>query len=402
MARELTKSLSEAQIREAKVREKLYYLRDGDGLYVKIFPSGVKSWRLDYYSNKSRTTITIGHYPAMSLKEARIKKNQLKEMIYNSNGKINLSEALNPETFTENIFTIEDLTEKYFKKREDLSKAYIEDTIQKFNKNIYPYLGKFDIKNLTTLQILKPLQDMDTRGANISAKKTFGSLMRVFSFGLANGLIANNPMAGLNKRLIFRSVKKENFAHTTDLKELKIILNSIDRYDGDYLTRTALQILPYVFVRPYNIRHMRWSDIDFENDLWKIPAEDMKMKKELIVPLCSFVVARLQEVRKMYGDRSKYVFFGILTTTKPMSENTMNSAYKRMGFDITSHGFRHTASTLLHENFEVHGFRSDVIEMQLAHKIGSSVHQVYNKALYIGERKKLMIWWGEFLDNLKR
>jgi integrase len=226
-------------------------------------------------------------------------------------------------------------------------------------------------------------------------------LERIYRYANTIGKANKNILAGIDKSLVLKKPKEQNFKHTTDPKELKNILLSIDEYFGDISTKRALQILPYLFVRPFNIRAMQWDEIDFDKKLWIIPAKKMKMKKEHIVPLYKTVIEILKQQKEFSYSLSSYVFPSIISKTRIMSENTLNVALKRLGFDVTSHGFRHTASTLLHENMHIHNIPSEVIETQLARTVGNSVHQTYNKALYIDLRVKLMNWWGEYLDNLK-
>lgn len=388
--------LSDAKIKKAKEKEKQYKLFDGNGLFLLIFPNGTKRWRLNYSFNKKTNTLSLGKYPQISLKVAREKAIKIRENI--GNGINPSTKALSYKSTNNNFRKI---ALEYFDIREDLSATYISYCKQKLEKDIFPYVGDEDINNIEPLQMLKVLQIIDKRGSNVSAKKTFSMIGRIYRYAVTVGKANRNIMNDLDKKIAFRTVVAKNFAHTTDIEELKKILLGIDDYSGDYNTKMALRILPYLFVRPSNLRFMKWNDINFDKKLWIITADEMKSKKDHIVPLSNSVLKVIEEMREISFSISEFVFPSRRSHTMALSENTLNFGLKRMGFDVTSHGFRHTASTLLHENMREHKIQSDVIEIQLSHRVGNSVHQVYNKALYLDERIELMQWWSDYLDALK-
>ena len=196
--------------------------------------------------------MSLGKYPEISLREARSKRDEIKNKI---------KDGLNPIVRKEDVL-FKKIVSEYFKKREDLSLEYTKDCLAKLEKNIYPFFDS--IKDITAMEMLRVLQKMDNRGANVSAKKTFSLVDRIFKFAVMHNYTNRNIMSDLDKSLAFRTVITKNFAHTTDIKELKTILLGIDEYFGDYNTKMALKILPYVFVRPSNLRGMKWEDINFE------------------------------------------------------------------------------------------------------------------------------------------
>lgn len=209
-------------------------------------------------------------------------------------------------------------------------------------------------------------------------------------------------MQSVKTRLVLQSQsRKKNFPHITDKKELAQLLKDIDNYHGSILVKIALQIAPHVFVRPTNLRVMEWSEINFEEKIWTIPAEKMKMKNAHIVPLTDKVVSLLKEA-ELYK-QSDYVFYSPTTTKKPISDNSINQALQRIGYKdkMTGHGFRHTASTLLHEHIHIHKIPSEVIELQLAHTDKNQIRAVYNKAQFLDLRFELMNWWSNFLEDIK-
>jgi len=395
----IVKPLSDIKITKAKPKDKQYKLFDGAGMSLLIFPDGRKRWRLDYTFHKKRNSLSLGDYPRVSLKEAREKTLNIKQKIRDD---INpSSKALSKKIEQrQNSNLFKNVALEYFNIREDLSANYMKDSKQKLEKDIFPYLGDEAMDNIEPLTMLRALQLIDKRGSNVSAKKTFSIVERIYKYGVMQGYAKRNIMLDLDKRLAFRTVKVNNLKHTTDEVELRKILIATKNYSGDYNTKMALSILPYVFVRPSNLRFMKWCDIDFDKKIWTISADEMKMKREHIVPLTNTVLNTINDMKNISYKVSKFVFPSRISNDKALSENTLNFGLKRMGFDVTAHGFRHTASTLLHENIRVHKIQSDIIEMQLAHDVGNSVHRVYNKAIYLDDRFELMNWWSNFLDNL--
>jgi integrase len=398
----LVRPLSELEIKKAKPKDKQYRLFDGEGMSLLIFPDGRKRWRLDYSFNKKRSSVSLGKYPDITLKEARDKRVEIKQKI---NDSINpSSKSLSKNKLLENINSnlFKDVALEYFKSREDLSPSYIKDSIQKLEKDIFPYLGDEPMNDIEPLIMLKALKLIDKRGSNVSAKKTFSIVDRIYKYGVMQGYAKRNIMGDLDKKLSFRTIEKKNFAHTTDEVELKKILIATENYSGDYNTKMALTILPYIFVRPANIRFMKWDDINFDTKLWTISADEMKMKKDHMVPLTDTVLNIINEMKDISFSVSKFVFPSRRSYDMALSENTLNFGLKRMGFDVTAHGFRHTFSSIAHENIYIHNFPSEIIELQLAHVDKNTIRATYNKALYMDQRIELMQWWSDFLDNLKK
>jgi len=392
----LVRPLSEAKIKTAKPKDKQYKLFDGDGLFLTIYPNNIKRWSMNYSFVGKATTIAIGKYPEVSLKEAREKRQEIREKVRKGENPSKKAQKLKNK---EN--PLEVISREYFEKREDLSESYKEDHIKKLEKDIFPKFGVLGMDMIGPMDMLSAIQAIDKRGSNVTAKKVFGIVDRIYRYAVTVGKAKRNIMNDLDKKVALRTVEVKNLAHTTDIKELADLLKAIDEYAGDYNTKMALKILPYVFVRPSNLRFMEWKEIDFKKKLWNIPGSKMKMKKDHVVPLANSVLKVIEEMKDVSYGVSVYVFPSRLYKTRGLSENTFNTALKRMGFEVTAHGFRHTASTLLHENISKHKIHSDAIEMQMAHTVGSSVKQVYNKALYIDERIELMQWWSDYLDELK-
>jgi len=388
-----TKPLSNLEIKNSKPKEKQYKLFDGDGLCIIIFPNGKKKWRYDYTFNKKRNSISLGGYPEVTLAMAREKAN-----VYNEKK----DQGLNPVEKKEFVVvqSLKELIKEYFATRSDWEEVTRVDMVQRIEKNIYPYIGDIKINKLTKKNIIDTLMIMEKRGATENGKKVFSLLNMTFKYASTLQKIERNILSDLDKNLLFSKKKKTNFAHTTDPLILKEVLLAIDDYPGELNTKIGLQLLPFLFVRPYPLRYIEWNEIDFEKKIWSISKKKMKTDIDFIVPLSDHIIDIIKK-HQIYASDSELVLPSLISTKKPLSENTFNFALKRLGFNLTAHGFRHTASTILHENMHIHQIPSDVIEIQLGHSIGNSVHRTYNKAQYIEERIRLMNWWSDYLIELK-
>jgi len=288
--------------------------------------------------------------------------------------------------------------EEYNEHRSELNADYIKDNTNLLKRD-FNLVMKKQLDNITIDDIIACFTGMEKRGLKTTPKKAGSLVNRLFRYAVTKRYTVNNPMTSIDLTVLLKKHKPTNFAHITDENVFKQLLHSIQEYTGDIYTRSALRFMPYAFVRPANIRGMLWAEVDFEKRLWTIPGSKMKMDRDHVVPLTDSMIDILDEVN---DGRSKYVFPSPQTSLNPMSDNTLNVGLKRMGFAgvMTSHGFRHTASTILHENISVHGLPSEVIEIQLSHVEKNAVKGVYNKALYMTERRALMEWWSNYVDKL--
>ncbi len=387
------KPLSDNQIKALKPQDKEYKIADGDGLYLHIKPTGSKLWRMRYSLDKKSTTMSLGAYPTVSLKDARKKREEIRVMV---------SSGINPnkKKDTINRTTFKEASKEYLDLCGNLSEQYVMDCKNILKRDYEDEIGDMMLDDIEAIDIIRVLKSMEDRGIKTMTKKSFSLVSRVFKYAITMQYTKNNPTRDIDLAVALKKHQVKQFAHTTDTEVLRQLLLDIDNYEGDIYTRTALQLMPYVFLRPANVRGALWDEFDFDKKLWTIPAEKMKTKKDHIVPLTKSMIKIIKHVD---NDKSKYLFPSPQSSVRQMSENTLNVALKRMGYKdiMTSHGFRHTASTILHENIHKHNVPSDVIEMQLAHIEKNSVKGVYNKALYIDERIKLMQWWSDYLDFLK-
>ena len=383
--------LSDNKIKALKPKEKEYKVGDGGGLWLFVTPKGSKLWRFRYTLNGKGSTKSLGKYPELSLKKARLKRDEYKLQI---NTGVKPSDVKSEMTF-------EDLAKEYLKHRSDVSEKYLKDITSLLKRDVYPTLKRVEIDKIYPSHFIDIFEAMEKRGIRVATKRAGSLINRIFMYAVTKQYTDNNPMSSIDLSIILTKHKPTNFHHITDTKVFKELLIAIDDYTGDIFTKTALRFMPYAFVRPANIRAMLWRELDFEAKLWTIPADKMKMKRDHTVPLTDSMIEILNNVK---NNNSDFVFPSPQSTKRQLSDNTLNVALKRLGFKgvMTSHGFRHTASTLLHENIHKHGVASEVIEMQLAHVEKNAVKGVYNKAMYMPERVRLMEWWSDYIDALKQ
>ena len=400
-------ALTNTAIAKAKATHKNYKMSDGRGLYLLVRTSGSRIWKYDYRINLRRGTFTIGRYPEVSLSEAREAHINARRLV---------SKGINPtsETHSQKLQLERDQLRfsdyaKEWVAKQNLAPSTEKDLVQRLEKNLYPYLDKQRVKEFTTRSLLEVLMRISDRGARETAVRLAGVLRRVFNELLILGYIENNPAQGLAELLPKPDHRnKVNFGHITDPEELKHLIRKIHSPSKrqDPVTTYALKLMPMLFLRPKNIRFMKWEYINFDQAMLTIPASEMKAGKELKVPLPSQAKNLLLEVRNLTS-KYPYVFVTSHGHDKPLSENTTTAAIKRLinpitgerygtGF-MTSHGFRHTASTLLNEM----NYSADAIELQLAHVNKDRIRSTYNKAQLIDERTRMMQDWADYLDMLR-
>lgn len=400
-------ALTDTAIKNAKPKIKAYKLSDSGGLFLLVKPSGYKSWKYDFRINNKRGSYTIGKYPDISLKQARKEHLQARELV---------AQGINPKQIKIQRKVSHELSNRRFSyyMNQWLSKqVYAESTLkdlkQRIDKNLTPYLDKKNLNEYTTADLLKIMIRISERGARETSVRLANIVRRVFNEVLILGIIETNPAQGLAELLPKpdRRIDK-NFGHITSPEELKVLLNQIDTPSPrqDFAVTQALKLMPLVFLRPYNIRFLKWEYIDFDKKMIKLPAAELKNNKPLDVPLSTQAEAILKQMQEVTGDKT-YVFVTSRGRDIPLSENTTTAALKRLinpltkkpygsGY-MTSHGFRHTASTLLNEL----GYEADIIELQLAHTNKDRVRATYNKAQWIDKRIAMMQEWADYLDSIK-
>jgi integrase len=389
-------ALSDITVRTAKAKDKQYKLSDAAGLHLLIKPNGNKYWRLKYRFAGKEKLLSIGLYPVIGLSEARERclaaKKQLLENIDPSESK--KQEKLKHLVNIENSFETIAL-EWHSNKRQSWTERHATYVLRRIQADIFPVLGLRAINEIKAPELLAVLRIIETRGAIDIAHRALQTCGQIFRYAVATGRAERDITGDLRGALKTR--KKENYSHL-EARELPEFFEKLENYQGELQTKLALKFLLFTFVRTGEVRGARWAEIDFEKKEWRIPAERMKMRDLHIVPLSEQAFEILKELQLING-HSEHLF---PNHNKPMtyiSENTLLYAIYRMGYHsrTTVHGFRATASTILNE----HGFKSDVIERQLAHSERNKVRASYNHAQYLPERKELMQWWGDYLNNIK-
>jgi integrase len=377
--------LTDIVIRRAKPRDKQYKLSDGGGLRLLISSKGTKSFYYRYRWNGKESTITIGKYPACSLANARNKRDEFALTLQHGN---NPNDNFNQSK----VFT--DIANEWFDRKQNEWTTKTVSTNKKRLEYAVDALGSMQIDSITALDVLNVLRNIERRGAVETAKRVKSIISQIFRYAMILGHAKSDVTYGLSDAL--QKPKKTNHAFLRKPEEIKDLMFSIDNYSGSVGVQYALKLLAYTFVRSKEIRFARWDQI--EGDIWRIPAENVKTKREHVVPLSKQALALLDTLR-IFNEDDGYIFPSSYTKTKPISDNALLLALKRMDYGgrMTVHGFRHMASTQLNEQ----EFDGDAIEIQLCHSKGD-VRSVYNKATKLEYRKKMMQHWSDWLDDLSQ
>ena len=391
--------LTDTAIRKAKPGAKPAKLADGGGLYLLLRPDGARWWRWDYRRpvTGKRNTLSLGTYPETGLAEARARHAEARKA---------LAAGIDPgeQRKAEKAAGLERAGNSFeVVAREWLAKqtwvAGYRDKVDAWMVNdVFPYIGGKPVAEVTAPDFLRVARRIEERGAIESAHRILQNCGQVMRYAIATGRADRNPVADLKGALT--TAEGRHHAAITDPLALGGLLRAIEGYYGDPVTRAALKLSGLLFVRPGELRHAEWEEIDLDKAEWNIPADKMKMRQPHLVPLCDQAVAILRELHPLTG-RGQYVFPGARSPRRPMSNNAINAALRRMGYDtdtMTAHGFRATARTLLDE---VLGFRPDYIEHQLAHAVRDPNGRAYNRTAHLAERRKMMQGWADYLHNLR-
>ncbi len=386
--------LTNTAIKNAKPREKPYKLFDGGGLYIEIKPNGSKLWRLQYRYDGRQKLLSMGIYPAVTLKQARQRRNDAKKLLADG---IDPSAARKAEKAGAKNTFLAVAKEWYAKQEKTWRPSYRVKITRHIDKYLGPWLGNRPIADIEPPELLKTLRRIEARGHHETAHVAHQVAGRIFSYGIATGRCTRNPANDIRGALA--PAKSGHFASIHDPARIGELLRAIDGYQGDFITGRALMLLPLVFVRPGELRHAVWQEFDLDEAMWRIPPERMKMARAHLVPLSRQAVEILRETYQLTGPDG-FMFPSVRSQARPLSENTLNAALRRLGYQkdqMTAHGFRSMASTRLHEM----GWSSQVIERQLAHVERNSVKAAYNHAEHLAERRRMMQAWADYLDGLK-
>ncbi|MEP2990611.1 MAG: integrase arm-type DNA-binding domain-containing protein [Parasphingorhabdus sp.] len=391
--------LTDKQIKAARHGESKSKLFDGGGLFLQLTSSGSKLWRMKYRADGKEKLLSFGRYPEVSLKDARGKRDEAK--LQRNKGidpaAQKREKKLQARIGSQNSFRVigEDYLEKISK--EGLSEATISKSKWLFGK-LVSSLGSRPIKEIDPPELLSVLKKEEQKGNRETARRMRSFSGRVFRYAIATGRADADPTFALRGALLTPQVK--HLAAITDSKRFAELLRAIDGYTGHPATTMALRLTPHIFQRPGEIRKMQWTEIDFEKAVWTIDVGKMKNRKHHAIPLSRQSLALIEEMRE-FSSHSSYVFPALGKPKNPMSNNAVVGALRRLGFsgdEMTAHGFRTTASTLLNESGK---WNPDAIERALSHADKNQVRAIYNRSAYWNERVKMAQWWSDYLEVLK-
>jgi len=389
--------LTDTAIRNAKPGDKPAKLFDERGLFLLVTPSGGKWWRFKYRFEGKEKLLSLGVYPDVSLKEARDKRDEARKQIAAGIDPGENRKAQKSARADRAANSFEVIAREWFAKYSSTWAAtHSQRIIRRLESDIFPWIGGKPITEVTAPELLATVRRIEERGAVETAHRVLGNCGQIFRYGVATGRAERDPTSDLRGAL--PPVKGGHFASTTDPKRVADLLRAMDGYEGTFTVRCALRLAPLVFVRPGELRHAEWAEIDLEAAEWRYIVT--KTNTPHIVPLARQAVEILRELHPLTG-RGRFVFPGARSSTRPMSENAILAALRRLGIgkdEMSGHGFRAMARTILDE---VLGVRPDYIEHQLAHAVRDPNGRAYNRTAHLPERQKMMQQWADYLDILK-
>jgi len=391
-------ALTATSIKNARAVDKPLKLFDGGGLYLLVNPNGSRWWRFKYRYLGKEKLLSFGTYPDISLKDARDRRDEARKQLAADIDPGEHRKAMKTTLAVRGENSFEIVAREWFAKYSpNWAAGHSDKIIRRLERDIFPWLGGRPIAEITAPDLLATLRRIESRGAIETAHRAQQNCSQVFRYAVATGRADRDSTADLRGALT--PVKERHHASITDPKRVGELMRAIDGYRGSFITKSALRLAPLVFVRPGELRKAEWVEFDLDGAEWRIPAARMKAREQHIVPLAKQAVAILQDLYALTGDK-QHVFPGVRTNGRAMSENTVNAALRRLGYakdEMTGHGFRSMASTLLNEQ----GWHRDAIERQLAHAERNNVRAAYNFAEHLPERRKMMLAWADYLDSLK-
>ena len=393
-------ALTDVAVRNAKPREKEYKLADGGGLYLLITPGGGKLWRLKYRVDGREKKLAIGSYPEVSLTTARKRRDEARALVAAGMDPSREKQQARQRARVAAANTFGEIAQEFIDKRrrEGLSTSTAAKS-EYYISRMGPAIARLPISEIAAHDLLAVLRRIEVKGNYETAKRVLQLAGRVFRYGVATARLASDPSRDLRGALT--APQPKHYGAIIEPKRAGELLRAIDGYEGQGLTKIAMQLSANVFVRPGELRHAEWSEVDLDGSLWTVPAEKMKMRRPHHVPLSRQSIELLRAVYELTGPAG-YVFPSIRTRTRPMSENTINAALRRLGFggdEMTAHGFRAMASTLLNESGK---WSPDAIERALAHGDEDRVRAAYHRGTHWKERVEMAQWWSDYLDQLRK
>ena len=392
--------LTAAEIRALQPSENETKFYDSQGLYLLVSPNGSKHWKMRYTFAGKERKLSFGRYPEVSLKDARKERDEARQLLASGADPSLAKKKAKIKATLATANTFHSLAEEYIDTkmvREGAAKATV-DKARWFLSLLKPAIGNMPITEVDPQMLLAPLKKLEARGTLETAKKCRSFASRVFRYGIWTGRCTVDVARDLQGALT--SPKAKNYAAILEPAEFGALLRAIEDFDGGAITKFALRLSPHIYVRPGELRHAEWEEFDFDEAIWRIPPGKMKSRKKHDVPLSRQAVAILRDLLNLTGPNG-YVFPALHTSQRPMSENTVNAALRRMGFskdEMTAHGFRATASSLLNESGKWH---PDAIERSLAHGESNAVRGAYHRGTHWNERVEMAQWWSDNLDQLR-
>lgn len=391
--------LTEIKLRSFRPRDALYRVADSAGLAVEVPVAGALRWRYRYRFGGKAKMLGLGTYPTVSLAQARLRRDAAKAQVaqgIDPSAERQASKQAAVEASAP-VQTFRLVGERWMA-RQDVAEITAAKSRWILESFLYPDLGNRPLGEITARELLDTLRKVESTGMLETAKRAKVKAGQVFRYAILEGITDNDPTSSLRGAL--KSPKVKHHAAIVDPAKVGELLRAIDGFTGQYVTLCALKLAPLLFVRPGELRQAEWAEFDLDEAMWRIPGERMKMKAAHLVPLAAQAVAILHELHTFTAD-GRYVFPGLRTASRPMSENTINAALRRLGYtgeEMTGHGFRSMAATRLNEM----GWKSDAIERQLAHAESNKVREAYTHAAqYLDERKRMMQAWADYLDGLR-
>ncbi len=392
-------ALTDTAVKNAKPRKKPYKIYDSDGLFLIVTPTGNKWWRLKFHFEGKEKLLSLGVYPAISLKEARTRRDKERQNIaYNIDPALNRKAVkLTQEANHQNTFEI--VAREWFERHApSWAETHSSKIIRRLEADVFPWIGKRPISEIKAPELLSVLRRIESRGAIDTAHRALQNCGQILRYAIATGRAERDCSSDLRGALT--PIKEGHFAAITDPKAIGGLLRAMYAYSGSLITRCALRLAPLVFVRPGELRNAEWQEINLKKAEWNIPAERMKMREPHLVPLSRQAIGILKEIQPLTG-KGRYVFQSAISSQRPMSDNAVLCALRRMGInkdEMSGHGFRAMARTVLDEVLHV---RPDYIDHQLAHAVRDPNGRAYNRTAHLPERRKMMQDWADYLDQLR-
>ena len=387
--------LSDTKIRTAKAKAVPYILSDGHGLRLLVKPSGTKLWQWKYSILGRERIMSFGQYPAVVLASAREAHLAARQILASGTDPMEARKVAKLES-ANSFYAVAQLWLSHWSA--GTTKQHSDSTRRRLEQNVFPAIGDKPVAEIEAPDVVEMARAIEARGVPDLAKRSLQTTGQIFRYAVAHGHAKHNPVAEFKPGDVLKSTRKVNLARV-DAKELPTLLRAIEVYRGSQVTRLAMKLIAMTFVRTGELIGARWSEFEFEERRWNIPADRMKMKTPHIVPLATQAVETLELLKTITGN-GELLFPGERDQHKPMSNNTILGALKRMGYKgrMTGHGFRGLASTILHEK----GYQHEHIELQLAHAPRNAVSAAYNHALYLEPRAKMMQDWADYLEQAQR